>query len=98
MKVHLYNPDNNKTKTIKWGVSWVYLIFGGWALLFSGRWLFIGIELLFEILIAVGIGIPLCLIWHVVLFFWGNKLYAHYLVRKGWQPDGDIDRRLLGIT
>lgn len=94
--IRLVNRKNNRVKEIKMGVSWVYLFFGGWALLFSGRWIFIGIEIALNVAIALlGVGLPLTAIYHVFLFFFGNKSYAHYLVSKGWEPDSDTDAAML---
>lgn len=99
MKVHLVNPKNNRAKAIKLGVSWVYLFFGGWALLFSGKWIYIGVEVVLDILTGVSAGAasPLLGIYHLFLFFFGNKSYARYLLSKGWQPAHDSDRQLLGV-
>ena len=99
MKVHLINPKNNHAKSIKWGVSWVYLIFGGWALLFSGKWLYIGLEIVFDIVAGVtaGAASPLVFLYHLFLFLFGNKSYARYLHNKGWEPAGEEDRKLLGV-
>ncbi len=98
MHVQLYNPKNNNIKSIKWGVSWTYLIFGGWALLFSGKWILIGVELVLNMLIAAaGVGAPLTGIYHVYLFFFGNKTYARHLLSKGWRPSNDESARILGV-
>lgn len=99
MKVHLVNPNDNRTKSIKWGVSWVYFIFGGWALLFSGKWLYIGFEWVFDIVMGAtgGAAAPLVFLYHLFLFFFGNKSYARHLLSKGWEPMHDSDRQLLGV-
>lgn len=91
--IRLRNPKNGNIKEIKRGVSWVYLIFGGWALLFSGRWLYILVELILNILIAAaGTGAPLTIIYHIFLFLFGNRFYANYLVhKKGWVPVSEED-------
>lgn len=95
--VRLKNPRNGAVKTIKWGVSWVYLFFGGWALLFSGRWIFIILEIVLNIAVAAaGIGIPATGIYHLLLFLIGNKSYARWLKSRGWEPVSEEDARIIG--
>lgn len=98
MKINLISPDGKRNKSFKYGVSWCYLIFGGWYSLFKKQWTIIGIEIILNVLIAAGVGLPLTVIYHVLLWLCGNKMYAKYLVRNGWEPAGEADRKLLGTS
>lgn len=97
MRVHLVNSKNQHIKEIKWGVSWVYLIFGGWALLFGGRFIYIVIEAILNILAAVSAGTlaPLTVVYHIFLFLFGNKVYARYLLHRGWEPADNADKMVM---
>lgn len=98
MYVYLYNPSNNRARKIKWGVSWTYFFFGGLALLFSGRWLYIIIELVLLMLnVKQPVGAILISMYHLYLFLFGNKSYARHLISKGWKPSDEATSRLLGI-
>ena len=85
MKCTLVSPTGYRSKSIKVGVSWTYLLFGGWALLFSGKWILILVELILDVLTSVtGISGVLLVVYHIYLFFFGNKTYIQYLKYKGW--------------
>lgn len=96
MEIFLVNPNTNARKAIKAGVSWVYLFFGGWALLFQGRWMYIAIELVLDVISTKVKGLAVVLvIYHIFLFFSGNKSYARHLVKKGWQPADEHSANML---
>lgn len=105
MKICIYNPTTNRSRCIKWGVSWLYLFFGGWAAVFQRQWALVVVEVVLTALVnitkssegsfSITCAVALAL-FHVLMFFSGNKIYARYLVSKGWQPADDMSRSVLG--
>lgn len=96
-RVNLRNPLNNKVRTIKWGVSWSYLIFGGWALLFGGKFLWLLLEVFADALALTGVGAVVPVIYHIFLFLFGNKAYARHLYKKGWVVNDDKSKQIMGV-
>ena len=98
MKVALYNPKTNRSISIKWGVSWTYLIFGGLALLFQRRWIYMLVEICLIAMFKLTehrLFSVILFLYHVTLFLFGNKIYARYLLDKGWKPANEVSKSVL---
>ena len=96
--VTIYNPKSGLMKRMKYGWSWLYLLFGGWALLFRGQWVYLLIEFVLNVLCTKGL-LHWSLIggYHTFLFFFGNKLHVKHLVNKGWRPATAADASRIGM-
>ena len=65
-------------------------------MLFQARWIFFFGELILLALCSLwGKFAVLLTIYHLVLWFCGNKVYAKYLLRHGWTPVSDEDVKIL---
>lgn len=94
MIVELMNKEKGKTKKCKVGVSWTFLFFGPFVMLFRADWISLLVLAIVNYFTAnIHAAAPFLIAVFVMLTY--NNYYIKTLIKSGWEPSNEESRKIL---